>query len=136
MTSAKHSEDADKGALPLALTPVGVVERRPDGAGQCIRVFTEFEEALDGVDDLEHLTVLYWMHRLAPEDLQRFRVHPRGDRTRPEKGVFALRSPMRPNPIGVTTVTLLRREGLRLYVEGLYALDGTPVLDIKYGRVE
>jgi len=50
--------------------------------------------------------------------------------------VLALRSPVRPNPIGVTTVTLVRREGLRLYVEGLDALDGTPVLDIKYGRVE
>jgi len=133
---SKHADDSERTDLPLVLTPVAVVERNGDEPHQCIQVFPEFSEALSGIDDLAHLTVLYWMHRLAPEDLQRFRVHPRGDRTRPRKGVFALRSPMRPNPIGVTTVTLVRREGLRLYVEGLDALDGAPVLDIKYGRVE
>ena len=130
---AKDSEHAD---LPLALTPVAIVKRNDDQPHQCIEVFPEFSEALLGVDDLAHLTVLYWMHRLKPEERRRLQVHPRGDRTRPRRGVFALRSPMRPNPIGVTTVTLVRRESLCLYVEGLDALDGAPVLDIKHGRVE
>ena len=138
-TAVKDSEEkraADLSDLPMGIVPVAVVERRPDEAGQCIHVFPEFEDALDGVEDLEHLTILYWMHRFGPEDRRRLRVHPRGDRSQPRKGVFALRSPLRPNPIGVTTARLLRRDGLDLYVEGLDAVDGSPVIDIKYGRVE
>lgn len=124
---------------PLEVFPVAVVEvpEETGGSGlKRIRVFPEYESALDGVEGLTHLTVLYWMHRLDPAERRRLRVHPRGDRSRPKQGVFALRSPMRPNPIGVTTVRLRRREGLLLYVEGLDALDGSPVIDIKYGRTE
>ncbi|MFD0531816.1 TrmO family methyltransferase [Kitasatospora arboriphila] len=58
-------------------------------------------------------------------------VHPRGDLARPETGVFATRSPDRPNPIGLHRVTILAVDGLRLRVSGLEALDGTPVLDVK-----
>ena len=133
------SEDrrtADASDLPLEVAPVAIVQGKADDGKQCIRVFPEFEDALDGVEDLEYLTVLYWMHRLRPQDRRRLRVHPRGDRSRPRKGVFALRSPMRPNPIGVTTARLIRRDGLDLHVEGLDALDGAPVIDIKYGRAE
>jgi tRNA-Thr(GGU) m(6)t(6)A37 methyltransferase TsaA len=57
--------------------------------------------------------------------------HPRGDRTQPERGVFALRSPRRPNPIGVTVVELLSIKGSVLTVRGLDAFDGSPVLDLK-----
>ena len=57
--------------------------------------------------------------------------HPRGDRSRPRRGVFALHTPYRPNPIGVTVVDLLSVEGNVLRVRGLDALNGTPVLDIK-----
>lgn len=133
---SEERQTADASYLPLEIAPVATVECRTGDNGQCIHVFPEFEDALDGVEDLEHLTILYWMHRLRPEDRRRLRVHPRGDRSRPKKGVFALRSPMRPNPIGVTTARLIRREGLDLYVEGLDALDGAPVIDIKYGRAE
>ncbi len=133
------SEDrrtADALDLPLEIAPVAIVQGKADDGKQCIHVFPEFEDALDGLEDLEHLTVLYWMHRLRPQDRRRLRVHPRGDRSRPKKGVFARRSPMRPNPIGVTTARLSRRDGLDLHVEGLDALDGAPVIDIKYGRAE
>jgi tRNA (Thr-GGU) A37 N-methylase len=58
-------------------------------------------------------------------------VHPRSDRTRAEQGVFATRSPDRPNPIGLHRVTVLEREGLRVRVSGLEALDGTPLVDVK-----
>ncbi|MFH1739812.1 MAG: TrmO family methyltransferase, partial [bacterium] len=58
-------------------------------------------------------------------------VHPGGDRSRPMRGVFATRSPARPNPIGVTTVRVLDCEENALVVEGLDALDGSPIVDIK-----
>jgi tRNA-Thr(GGU) m(6)t(6)A37 methyltransferase TsaA len=59
------------------------------------------------------------------------RVHPRDDRTRPARGVFATRSPDRPNPIGLHRVRVLEVDGLRLRVADLEALDGTPVIDVK-----
>ncbi|MCX5208553.1 TrmO family methyltransferase [Kitasatospora sp. NBC_00240] len=58
-------------------------------------------------------------------------VHPRGDLTRPETGVFATRSPDRPNPIGLHRVTVLAVDGLRVQVSDLEAVNGTPVLDVK-----
>lgn len=58
-------------------------------------------------------------------------VHPRGDTSRPPTGVFATRSPDRPNPVGLHRVTVLRVDGLRVLVRDLEALDGTPVVDVK-----
>jgi tRNA-Thr(GGU) m(6)t(6)A37 methyltransferase TsaA len=83
----------------------------------------------DGLADLatcSHLIVLYWMDR-APRHLVRQR--PRLDRV--ARGVFALRSPARPNPIALSVVALLGIEGTRLSVRGLDCLDGTPLLDLK-----
>jgi tRNA-Thr(GGU) m(6)t(6)A37 methyltransferase TsaA len=78
--------------------------------------------------------VLTWLDR-AHRDVQA--VRPRGDRDRPETGVFSTRSPDRPNPIGLHRVTVLEVDGTRLRVRGLEALDGTPVVDLKppLGRV-
>jgi len=58
-------------------------------------------------------------------------VHPRGDLARPKRGVFTTRSPVRPNPIGLTRVELVKRQGNILIVQGLDAFEGSPVLDIK-----
>jgi tRNA (Thr-GGU) A37 N-methylase len=58
-------------------------------------------------------------------------VHPRGDRARPEQGVFSTRSPDRPNPIGLHRVTIVSIDGPRMLVRNLEALDGTPVVDVK-----
>lgn len=80
-----------------------------------------------------HLWVLFWMNRLSEKDRETALVHPRGDRTREKQGVFALHSPMRPNPIGMTRVELIERNGNILIVKGLDAFDGTPVIDIKSG---
>jgi tRNA-Thr(GGU) m(6)t(6)A37 methyltransferase TsaA len=65
-------------------------------------------------------------------------VHPRGDLTRPEQGVFSTRSPSRPNPIGLHRVRVLNLEGIRIQVSGLEAIDGTPIVDLKpvLGNVE
>jgi tRNA-Thr(GGU) m(6)t(6)A37 methyltransferase TsaA len=86
-------------------------------------------EALDDLDRFSHIIVLYWIHRSrrpAP-----MKVHRRGNPERALTGVFATRSPSRPNPIGKATVKLQQRQGNILKVQGLDAIDGTPVLDIK-----
>lgn len=84
--------------------------------------------ALHGLAAGDEVLVLTWLH-LADRDT--LRVHPRGDLSKPLTGVFATRSPGRPNPIGLHRVTILRIEGLRLEVGGLEAVDGTPIVDIK-----
>jgi len=72
--------------------------------------------------------VFTWLDRARRDVL---RVHPRGDETRPETGVFSTRSPDRPNPIGLHRVEIVAIDGLRVQVRNLEALDGTPVLDVK-----
>jgi tRNA-Thr(GGU) m(6)t(6)A37 methyltransferase TsaA len=85
-------------------------------------------DALAGIGAGSEIVVVTWLHRARRDVL---RVHPRGDPARPEVGVFATRSPDRPNPIGLHRVRVLAVEGTRLRVGGLEAIDGTPVLDIK-----
>ena len=92
----------------------------------CIEIFEHYEEGLDGVDGFRHIHVLYVLHRAFPFKLT---VTPFLKEVR--VGVFATRAPSRPNPIGLSTVELLRREGRFLHIRGLDMLDGTPVLDIK-----
>jgi len=86
-------------------------------------------EALDGLEDFSHIIVLYWMHQASGE--VPLKVHPMGRQEVPLTGLFATRSPNRPNRIGKATVGLLHRRGNILTVKGLDALDGTPVIDIK-----
>jgi tRNA-Thr(GGU) m(6)t(6)A37 methyltransferase TsaA len=88
----------------------------------------EFEQALFGIREGDDLIVLTWLDRAHRDVL---RVRPRSDPDRPEQGVFATRSPDRPNPIGLHRVTVLQRDGLRLRVSGLEALDRTPIVDVK-----
>ncbi len=90
-----------------------------------------WEEALDGVEDFSHLVVIYWMHRVAPEERLLTKVRPRRMPELPPVGVFASRSPARPNPLGLATVKLVERRGGILRVMGLDAVDGSPVLDVK-----
>jgi tRNA-Thr(GGU) m(6)t(6)A37 methyltransferase TsaA len=87
-------------------------------------------DALDGLDEFSHIIVIYWMHKHRPGE-QPTRVRPRGNPSNPLTGLFATRSPNRPNPLGKATVRLLQRWGNTLLVEGLDAIDGTPVIDIK-----
>ena len=96
-----------------------------------IVVNTRLTEALDGLEEFSHIIVLYWMHQVAHSSELSLKVHPRGKAELPMVGLFATRSPNRPNPIGKATVRLLERQGNVLKVEGLDATDGTPVIDIK-----
>jgi tRNA-Thr(GGU) m(6)t(6)A37 methyltransferase TsaA len=87
-----------------------------------------FAAGLEGIAAGDEVLVLTWLDRAARDVL---RVHPRGDVARGEHGVFATRSPDRPNPIGLHRVTVLEIQGSRLRVRDLEALDGTPVVDLK-----
>ena len=87
-------------------------------------------EGLDGIEQFSHVMVLFWMHRAAEAEPVRMRRRPQGREDMPELGIFAQRARHRPNPIGITTVKLLRRERNRVYVQGLDAINGTPILDI------
>ena len=88
-------------------------------------------EALDNLEEFSHIIVLYWMHRVTVSGPVPTKVHPKGKQELPLVGLFATRSPNRPNPIGKATVRLLQRQDNVLKVKGLDAIDGTPVLDIK-----
>lgn len=114
----------------IGLDPVGRVERR-DG-----KIFVEVQpasaEALDGIQGFSHIWVIYWFHgNDTPEKRRTLKVHPRGNPANPLTGVFATRSPARPNLVGLDACRLVRREGNRLEVTGLAAWDGSLVLDIK-----
>ena len=135
--------------MDVHFKPIGVihtkaseveVKEKGDREGE-IEIYPEFAAGLDGVDGYSHLFVLVYFDRLRPEQIGPLQVKPRGLVRRgfkledlPELGVFALDSPTRPNPIGLTLVRVIRREGNRIFVQGLDFFDGTPVLDIKCYR--
>jgi tRNA-Thr(GGU) m(6)t(6)A37 methyltransferase TsaA len=88
----------------------------------------EVQAGLDGIAVGDEIIVLSWLHEA---DRTVLRVHPRGDLSRPEAGVFSTRAPSRPNPIGLHRVRVLDFDGERIHVSGLEAIDGTPVIDLK-----
>lgn len=93
-----------------------------------LEIYPEYEEALEGVVAGQTIVVLFWLHQAARDILK---VHPRGDMSRKLQGVFATRSPVRPNPIAISELKVLSVQGNRLEVSGLDILDGTPIVDIK-----
>lgn len=124
----------------MTFKPIGVVSNevrdRPGMDFEWLEVVSRIiidqslAEALDGLDKYSHIIVIFWLHR-PHKSHYALKVHPRGDKSRPLVGLFASRSPHRPNPVGEKTVRLLKRQGNVLWVEGLDAIDGTPVIDIK-----
>ena len=122
----------------MTLKAIGIVRntvRQPPKQGwenvvSEIVVNPSLTEALDNLDEFSHIIVLYWMHQVTGSKSPT-KVHPMGRPEVPAVGLFATRSPNRPNPVGKATVRLLKRQGNLLKVEGLDAIDGTPVIDIK-----
>ena len=122
------------------LTPIGRVEspltdpasapkQGDEGAPDAWLVFEPaLLEALDGIRAGDEVIVLTWLDRARRAVL---RTHPRGDVSRPERGVFSTRSPHRPNPIGLHRVKVLSIDGARVQVRNLEAVDGTPIVDVK-----
>ncbi|ADW17355.1 Uncharacterized protein family UPF0066 [Desulfobulbus propionicus DSM 2032] len=93
-----------------------------------LEIFPPYRDGLLGIVPGMTIVVLCWLHRADRGVLQ---VYPRGDRARGLHGVFATRSPARPNPIAISELRVEAVEGSRLHVSGLDVLDGTPILDIK-----
>ena len=85
-------------------------------------------DALDGIQPGDEVILLTWLDRARRDVL---RVHPRGDVSRPQQGVFSTRSPVRPNPIGLHRVEVETIEGNRMRVSNLEAINGTPIVDVK-----
>jgi len=122
----------------IKISPVGFVKRKmkeedvKDKSLVCSIIFKkEYEKALDGIKDFSHVYVIFWMHEISNAERRTLKTYPRGRIDLPLLGVFATRSPLRPNPIGLTIVELLRRKGNVLTVRGLDAFDGTPIIDVK-----
>ena len=91
-----------------------------------VEVLPQFEDGLKDIDGFSHLFILWIFHQA--QDYNLVGTPPCDDRSH---GVFATRSPRRPNPLGLTVVELMRREINQLFVCGIDMLDGTPVVDIK-----
>jgi tRNA-Thr(GGU) m(6)t(6)A37 methyltransferase TsaA len=125
---------------PVEVTPVAHVESELtdpaaapmqgfEGAPDAWLVFDPATaDALDGLAAGDQLILLSWLDRA---DRTTLKVHPRDDRTVPQRGVFTTRSQDRPNPIGLHEVTVLAIDGMRVRVGPLEAVDGTPILDVK-----
>ena len=88
-------------------------------------------ETLHGIEDFSHLYVIFWLHEVPKGERKTVKVHPRGRRDLPLLGIFATRTPHRPNPIGLTLVELIKVNDNTLTIRGLDAYDGTPIIDIK-----
>ncbi|ALC89566.1 transcriptional regulator [Bacillus sp. FJAT-18017] len=86
---------------------------------------------LEGIDDFSHLEILFLFHLVSEDSIETCARRPRDNPDWPMTGIFAQRGKNRPNRIGSTIVRLLKREGTKLTVAGLDAIDGTPVIDIK-----
>jgi tRNA-Thr(GGU) m(6)t(6)A37 methyltransferase TsaA len=91
----------------------------------------ELDGILDGLEDFSHALVLYWPHLLPPHGRSLTKVHPIGQKEFPLVGIFSTCSPARPNPILVTTVRIIEKKENTLKVQGLEAIDGSPIIDIK-----
>ena len=118
------------GHVQSPVTDPSAAARQPDeGAPACWLVFEPgVQYALDGLTAGDDVVVVTWLHLADRTVLQ---VHPRGDTSRPMRGVFATRSQHRPNPLGIHQVTVLAVDDLRVRVQGLEAIDGTPIVDVK-----
>ena len=138
---------ADFSSTDFIVRPIGRVEsplvstadaprQGDEGAPEAYLVLdSDVQAGLNGIATGADLIVLTWLHQA---DRTTLTVHPRGDVTRPEQGVFSTRSASRPNPVGLHRVRVLGIDEVRLHVSGLEAIDGTPIIDLKpiLGRIE
>lgn len=124
----------------IKITPIGVMHCRLRAPGDApksynesaetgiIEIFPQYLEAMTGIEVGQTLVVLFWLHEARRDHLK---VYPRRDRSRGLRGVFATRSPVRPNPIAISELAVLGVQGNRIEVSGVDVIDTTPILDIK-----
>jgi tRNA (adenine37-N6)-methyltransferase len=125
----------------IDLTPVGIVRSTrkiaEDDHWDNEEVYVELDarqfssEALAGLSDFSHVEILFHMNQVDPTKIEKTARHPRNNSTWPKVGIFAQRGKSRPNQIGTTICKILKVDGPLLYLEGLDAIEGSPVLDIK-----
>ncbi|PEB50596.1 tRNA (N6-threonylcarbamoyladenosine(37)-N6)-methyltransferase TrmO [Bacillus pseudomycoides] len=89
------------------------------------------EESIQGIESFSHIEVIFYFHKVTDEQIQYAARHPRNNKEYPKVGIFAQRGKNRPNRLGATIAKVVKREGKSIVVEGLDAIDGTPILDIK-----
>jgi tRNA-Thr(GGU) m(6)t(6)A37 methyltransferase TsaA len=126
--------------IDYSLHPVGFIQSTIKDRGNApkqgyegapdawINMNTEVAEGLDGLSVGDEIIVITWLHQSSRDVLK---LHPRDDKNNPLTGVFATRSPDRPNPLGLHRVTVLEIAGNRVKVGPIEAIDGTPVVDLK-----
>ncbi|MEM3531215.1 MAG: tRNA (N6-threonylcarbamoyladenosine(37)-N6)-methyltransferase TrmO [Nitrososphaerales archaeon] len=123
----------------FCLKPIGYV--KTDADEETIRkdsknvlseivISEDLTEALDGIEEFSHIFIIFYMHKTVAEKIS-LKIHPKGRKDLPLIGVFATRSPYRPNPLGLTLVELIKKDGNKIKVKGLDAINGTPIIDIK-----
>jgi tRNA-Thr(GGU) m(6)t(6)A37 methyltransferase TsaA len=122
----------------IKLKPIGYVRRaskqenvKDRSLVSEIIIRKRLTKALEGIEEFSHVFVLFYMHQVSTKETRTLKVHPRGRIDLPLVGLFATRTALRPNPVGLAVVELLERRENVLVVKGLDAFDGTPVLDLK-----
>jgi tRNA-Thr(GGU) m(6)t(6)A37 methyltransferase TsaA len=116
--------------IKICLNPVGVVKKQGEQAH--LEIYPEYAPALKGLQGFSHLWVFYWFHENdTPEQRQTLQVHPRRNPANPLTGVFACRSPERPNLIGFTVCRIINVKDNLVEVAKLDARDGSPIVDLK-----
>lgn len=124
----------------ISLTPIGTVrnsraEIEDDGWGNVVSMIeldpSMPEEALFEIESFSHAEIIYYFHLVPDSKIETGSRHPRNNTDWPKVGILSQRGKNRPNRLGATIVKVLRREGRQLHVQGLDAINGTPVLDIK-----
>ena len=122
----------------IKLKPIGYVRRaskqenvKDRSLVSKIIIQKRLTKALEGIEEFSHVFVLFYMHQVSAKEMKALKVHPRGRMDMPLVGLFATRTALRPNPVGLAVVELLERVENVLVVRGIDAFDGTPVLDLK-----
>jgi tRNA-Thr(GGU) m(6)t(6)A37 methyltransferase TsaA len=109
---------------------VGIVKKKGDRA--YIEIYEQYQKALSGLDQFSHIIIITWFHRSdTKEKRNTLKVYPRRNMKNPLTGVFATRSPVRPNPLALSICRLLNVEGNIVNIKDIDSIDGTPVIDIK-----
>ncbi len=114
----------------VQIVPIGDIKKNDNSV--YIEIYPEYTDGLMGLDRFSHILIFYWFHENATSEKRRtLQVHPKGNKANPLSGVFATRSPRRPNPIGISICRALSVDGNKIHIDQIDAFNGSPVIDIK-----
>lgn len=109
---------------------IGSVDKK--SGRTALQILPEYKDALSGLNGFSHVIVFYWFDKNdTPENRAILKVHPRRDKNNPLTGVFATRSPFRPNPIAFSVCKIISVEDCTIVIEGIDAFSGSPIVDLK-----